>query len=326
MITGKAFFTMKLQGPDVRPGRVRLDDFLRLGQEVLRAVERVGLVLQGSADSQRAGRRPQDLRAAISLDIVEVTHGSPAAVVRFERSQQQMAIPGADVGAAAFEKFLEGLNVITSSAEGLPNGFDAGVLLAVRDAGRVFDRGIESIEFTLGHRTEPLRARYDRVGYDTIQTRIVGPRHNQRTIEGRLMMADFKESGARFRVHPSSGDAVVCLFDESLRDEVFRSILRFVRVTGEAAVDAASNRIVSIRISDIERVETREDEVREVLPTGAPLPGDFWNALSFDELATVQGVGPLVNLDGLAGAWPGDVNDGFEESIRNLRQASPRAN
>jgi hypothetical protein len=140
------------------------------------------------------------------------------------------------------------------------------------------------------------------------------------------MMADFRESGARFRVHPSSGDAVVCLFDESPRDEVFRSILRFVHVTGEATVDAASNRIVSIRISDIERVETREDEVREVLPTGAPLPGDFWHALSFEELATAQGVGPLVNLDGLAGTWPGDVNDGFEESIRNLRQASPRAN
>jgi hypothetical protein len=35
MTTGKTVFTMKLQGPDVRPWRVRLDDFLRLGQEVL---------------------------------------------------------------------------------------------------------------------------------------------------------------------------------------------------------------------------------------------------------------------------------------------------
>jgi hypothetical protein len=127
-------------------------------------------------------------------------------------------------------------------------------------------------------------------------------------------------------VHPSSGEPVVCLFDESLRDEVFRSILRFVRVTGEATVDSASNRIVSIRISDIERIETREDEVGDVLPTGAPLPGDFWQALSFDELAAAQGVRPIVDLDRLVGCWPGDVNDGFEESIHRLRQSNLRAN
>jgi hypothetical protein len=323
--TSNAFLAMRLQGPDVKPGRIKLDDFLRVGQEVMRAVERVGLVLQGSADSQRAGRRPQDLRAAISLDVVEVTHGSPAAVVRFERSQRQLTIPEADVGTEAFETFLKGLNAVTSNSEGLPAGFDVGVMLAVRDAGRVFDRGIDRIDFTLNHGGQPLRARYDRDGYNKIQARIVGPQHNQRTFEGRLVMADFKERGARFRVHPSSGEPVVCLFDESLRDEVFRSILRFVRVTGQATVDSASNRIVSIRISDIERIETREDEVRDVLPTGAPLPGDFWQALSFAELAAAQGVRPIVDLDRLVGCWPGDVNDGFEESIHKLRRTNLRA-
>jgi hypothetical protein len=320
-----AFLAIKLQGPGVKPGRVRLDDFLRLGQEVLRAVERVALVLQGSGDSQRAGRRPQDLRDAIALDVVEVTHGSPSAVVRFERSQQQVAIPGVDVGTAAFEKFLNGLTAITSSHEGLPAGFDTGVLLAVRDAGRIFDHGIDRVDFTLGHRAEPLRARYDRDGYNRIQARIVGPRHNQRMIEGRLVMADFKERGARVRVHPSGGEPVVCLFDESLRDEVFRSILRFVRVTGEATVDAVTNRIGSIRISNIERLEAREDEVQEVLPTGAPLSSDFWQALTFDELASAQGVQPLSDVGRLAGTWPGDVNDGFEESIRRLRQGNLKA-
>src|SRR3990170_6026857 len=98
MIDKNAFFSMKLEGPGVKPGRVRLEDFLRLGQEMLRAVERVALVLQGSADSQRAGRRPQDIRAAISLDIVEITHGSPSAVIRFDRSNPQLAIPDADLG------------------------------------------------------------------------------------------------------------------------------------------------------------------------------------------------------------------------------------
>jgi len=317
------FFAVKLEGPDVKSGRIRLEDFLRLGQEMLRAVERVALVLQGSADSQRAGRRPLDIRAAISLDMVEITHGSPSAVVRFERSESQLSIPDADLGLQAFEKFVAGLAVVTASDEAYPTGYDAGVLLAIRDAGRLFDHGVDRIEFALGA-AQPVRAQFNREGYTRIQKRIVGPQVNKRAIEGRLLMADFKERGSRLRVHPSSGDPVICLFDESLRDEVYRNILQFVRVTGEAKEDPISHKIASIAISDIERVEGKEDQATEILPSGAPLPGDFWQALSFEELAAVQGVGPLTDIESLSGTWPGDVNDGFEEAVHRLRQASVR--
>lgn len=325
MTKRNVFFEVKLEGPGVKPGRVRLDDFLRLGQEVLRAVERVSLVLQGSTESQRAGRRPQDIRTSISLDVVEVTHGSPSAVIRFERSEPQVSIPDTDLGLEAFEKFIQGLRVVTSESEAYPTGYDAGVLLAIRDAGRLFDRGVDRIEFALDHHTRSSRVVYDRNGYTRIQKRIVGPQLNKRTIEGRLLMADFKERGSRLRVHPSSGDPVICLFDDSLRDEVYRSILHFVRVTGEAKEDSISKKIVSIQISDIERIESKEDQATEALPSGAPLPGDFWQAMSFDELAAAQGVGPITNIDALVGTWPGEVNDGFEESIQKLRQANIRA-
>jgi hypothetical protein len=318
----KAFFVMRLEGPAVKPGRIRLEDFLRLGQDVLRGVERVALVLQGRADSQRAGRRPQDIRAAISLDVAEVTRGSPACVIRFERSEPQLSIPEADLGLEVFEKFIEGLIAVTSDVDTHPPGYDAGVLLALRDAGRLFDRGVDRIGFTLNHRARPVHVVYNRDGCARIQKRITGPQINKRTIEGRLLMADFKERGSRLRVHPSSGEPVICLFDESLRDEVYRGILHFVRVTGEAKEDPKTNRIVSITISDIERIETREDEATEILPSGAPLPGDFWQTMSFDDLAMAQGVRPLSDIDALVGTWPGDVNDGFEESVQRLRQAN----
>ena len=325
MVEKNPFFAMKLEGPGVKPGRVRLEDFLRLGQEMLRAVERVALVLQGSAESQRAGRRPQDIRAAVSLDVLGVTHGSPSAVIRFERSDAQLSIPDADLGLEAFEKFVQGLSVVTSGGDTYPSGYDAGVLLAVRDAGRLFDRGVDRIEFTLNHRAKPLRVLYNRDGYARVQQRIIGPQLNKRTIEGRLLMADFKEGGSRLRVHPSSGDPVICLFSDALRDEVYRSILHFVRVTGEAKEDPVLNKIVTITISDIERIDAKEDQAIDILPSGAPLPSDFWQAMSFDELAAAQGVRPLTHIDALVGSWPGDVNDGFEESVHRLRQANIRA-
>lgn len=59
----------------------------------------------------------------------------------------------------------------------------------------------------------------------------------------------------------------------------------------------------------------------ETWPSSAPLPGAFWRAMSFQELAAAQGVGPLTNIDALVGAWPGDVSDGFEAAVHKLRQA-----
>ncbi len=320
-----SFLEIKLEGPEVKSGSIRLKDFLWLGQEVLRAVERIALVLQGSVDSQKVGRRPHDIHGAVSLDLVEITHVSPSAVIRFERSPSQTVIPDMDLGFQAYEKFVQGLNkVISSDCETYPPGYDAGVLLAIRDAGRLFDRGVDDIEFTLDQRTQPLGAQYNREGYTKVQKRIVGPQLNKRTIEGRLLMADFKERGSRLRVHPSSGDPVICLFNESLRDEVYRSILHFVRVTVEAKEDPFSNKIASITISDIECIEAKGDKVTEMLPSGAPLPGDFWQAMSFEELAAAQGMEPLTDIDALIGTWPGNMDDGFEEVVHKLRQASGR--
>jgi hypothetical protein len=51
-----------------------------------------------------------------------------------------------------------------------------------------------------------------------------------------------------------------------------------------------------------------------------PPPGDFWQALSLDELAESQAAVPLQDVSVLFGTWPGDIDDGFEELISNLRK------
>ena len=141
-----SFFEIKLEGPEIRHSRIRLDDLVRLGQEMLRTVERVALVLQGSADSLRAGRRPEDIRASISYDLVQFTHGSPSAVLRFDRSFVQHSLPDIDIGRMAFEKFVQGLEYLAADNDTLPPDFDPGVSLAVRDVGRLLDRGVERME------------------------------------------------------------------------------------------------------------------------------------------------------------------------------------
>ena len=194
--------------------------------------------------------------------------------------------------------------------------------MAWRDAGILFNQGIEKIEFTLNHRDTPVVTSFTPNGFRRIQERIKGPQTNIRTIEGRLLMADFKEHGTRCRVHPSVGEPVLCLFDEEQKDEVLEDMLQYVRIVGEAKEDPISGKITSIKIHDIERLEDKEDEATELLPKGTPISRDFWESPTLDELAQSQHVQPMADVRALFGTWPGEDDDGFEASIDELRHLS----
>ncbi|MFH0825063.1 MAG: hypothetical protein V2B18_20115 [Pseudomonadota bacterium] len=54
----------------------------------------------------------------------------------------------------------------------------------------------------------------------------------------------------------------------------------------------------------------------EAIGAGGPASG-------IEELAQAQGVGPLKDVTVLLGTWPGELDDGFENEIRSLRNQGP---
>lgn len=313
---------IRFDGEAVGPGTIPVAHLLRFLTNLNKAFQRTGRVLVGEAESVRPGRQPRNIKEELALDLVLLTHGSPAAVLGFERRRVQAALPGMDFGLEILEKAVVGLRSAQGTNDSLPAGCDAGVLLAWRDAGTLFSQGIEKIEFRLNHRDIPLAATFTPEGFTRIQERIKGPLTNVRTIEGRLLMVDFKEHGTRCRVHPSAGEPVLCLFDEEQKDEVLEDILHYVRIVGEAKEDAITGKIASIKIHDIERLEDRENEAVDLLPQGTPISRDFWESPSLEELARAQSVQPMADVRLLFGTWPGDVDDEFEETVDELRHLS----
>ena len=310
---------IRFDGEAVGPGKIPVSHLLRFLTNMNKALQRTGRVLLGEAESVRRGRQPGNIKGELALDLVLLTHGSPAAVLGFERRRDQTALPGMDFGQEILEKALVGLDHVQKPDDTLPPGCDAGVLLAWRDAGVLFSQGVNEIAFTLNHRDQPLATRFTQEGFTRIQERIKGPQTNIRTIEGRLLMADFKEHGTRCRVHPAAGEPVLCLFDEAQKDEVLEDILHFVRIVGEAREDPVTGKIASIKIHDIERLEDKENEATELLPQGTPISRSFWESPSLEELARTQNVMPVRDVSSLLGGWPGDADDGFEEEIHRIR-------
>ncbi len=321
MNANEPLLKIRFDGKSVGAGRIPVAHLLKFLGNLNKALQRTGRVLKGAVESTKQGRPPQQIKEEIDLDLVLLTEGSPAAVLGFERRQTESFFPQMDFGMEILENSIRGLDEVQKMADEdpLPNGYDAGVLMAWRDAGLLFFQGVESIEVTLNHRSGPLKTCFTPYGYERIQRRIKGPQINIRTIEGRLLMADFKEHGTRCRVHPSAGDPILCLFDEEQKDEVLDDILQYVRVVGEAKEDTFTGRITSIKIHDIQRLEGFEDTAVDLLPQGTPISRNFWESPSLDELALSQNVQPLANVRSLFGTWPGDDDDGFEAAIDSLR-------
>ena len=315
------FLKIRFDGEAVGPSKIPVAHLLRFLTNMNKALQRTGRVLTGEVESVRRGTPTRSIKEEVALDLVLLTHGSPAAVLGFERRRSETALPGMDFGLEVLEKALGGLAAVQESDDTLPAGYDAGVLMAWRDVGTLFRQGITRIDFSLNHRDAPLSIAFTPEGFTRIQERIQGPQTNIRTIEGRLLMADFKEHGTRCRVHPSVGDPILCLFDQEQKDEVLDDILQYVRIVGEAKEDPLTGRIVSIKIHDIERLEDREGEAVDLLPQGTPISRDFWESPTLDELAQAQNVRPLVDVRALFGTWPGEMNDGFEEAIDELRHS-----
>lgn len=282
---------VRVKGTATEPGRISLQDFLRLGKHVQTAVDRVARVLVGHADSRRPGRNPAEISRSCALDVVALDRGSFEIAFDLPRG----TFENMHLGIEAIENLLEGLGQLDSNSVALPKGYDPGVLHSLRDLGNIFEHGVDAIEIE----SRTLRMRrlicFDRGIHQRIVERIRSPVNSQRVIEGHLLMADFRHAKERCRIHPPVGDPVVCIFDESLEETVYEYLRSTVRVTGATKEDPATGKISSIAITDIEPLVLEGGESDAV--TGE----QFWEQKTLDVLAEEQGVGPLRTLEDVLG-------------------------
>ena len=299
------------------PGRIpvaHLQSFLTALNQVL---QRTARVLQHGGDSVRRGKPPQALRQEVELTLVMLTHGSDAAVLGFDRTQTSPSLPGMDLGLEAMDRAVQGLTSVQEEEldTDLPVGYDAGVLSAWRDTGKLLGQGVDNIEFTLAGDASTVRASLTPTGVARLERRLKEPEVLRQTLEGRLLMGDFKESDPRCRVHPALGDPVECHFGDGLRHDVLRNLLGFVRVEGESTVDQATGKIRRFVIESVESIDEHGEEF-----AGAPVAQSFWDTASLGELALSQSVGPMRNVESLFHTWPGEDHDRFEELVDELRR------
>lgn len=305
---------VRLEGPGTRNGRILLADLVHFGRNLQAAVDRVARVLMGHATSLRPGKKPKGIQTLCALQVVALGSGSFELAVDLAR--EQVMLDDFDLGMHALEHLVGGLDDVASERAELPPGYDVGVLLSWRDSGKLLDRGIDLIEFDLRTGRVSRRAKYDREVHARVVARIQEPIQNRRSFEGRLLMADFKETGPRCRLHLATGRTIPCSFEFGKYDLVLSGLLHRVRITGDADINPVTGEVANLKIEDLEVIESEPTvDVENVIFA----PPDFWHGVDIDTLAEVQHVRPVARLEALFGEfWPPEED--VDEAIRVIRE------
>ncbi len=315
--TPSSYLTIRFEGPEIKPGRMRLDDFVQAAKEFSVCAKRVALALHQTPSTAK-GRRADEVVTALSLDLVGFTHGSPAAVAYLERSPGQSLMEPfeQDLGELTYKTLVEGIDSVANGGDALPQGFDLGVLMKLRDMGKLFGKGVTSMKFTLNHRAKPVVAIYDQAKCQRIRDRISKPEAQLQTITGRLEMADFKETCRALRIHPPVGLPVECTFPESLSTEVKECITQHVKVSGRMEYKP-SGEPHNLEITDIEPIEVTVE--CESSNSTVPWTYGFWENPTAEEYANRQGVKPIQDFSTIFGAGKDEDWDGFEDELKKWR-------
>ena len=307
----KSLLQLHFEGPSVQNRSILWEDLSQFVTNLDVAIQRVINVLE-TGTGIRIGRPTRVFQTLTALEFVAMTSGSVKIDLNLRREED--LLPGFDLGQQAILKLTDGLVKIAKNGEDvpLPDGFDGGVLTALREAGRILDRGIDIVHISAIDHLPAGRAEYDRPVRERILSKIHKLEQVWAQVEGRLLMAELKEGSLRCRLHPSADAPVLCSFEEEMIPAIIRNLRRFVRVHGEVNIDPLTNKIHSLFVRDLESIEEPS-----AIPVSLPPISTFWRPKTFDELAIEQGIYPLEDWEKLVGNWPEDADfDSFLQAVQ----------
>ena len=307
----RPLLNIKFEGSAVQHGRILYDDLSVFVSNITLAIDRILNSMRTGTPVKR-GRPFKATQLLSALEIVSVRKGSFQLALGLRREEQPFL--GWDIGEQAVDILMCGLKAIQKDGQ-LPQEYGSGVMMALRDAGRVIERGVDKVSLNSASFLGRRRAVYTLPVRERIISHLRKLEYGYATVEGRLLMLDVEEGKLVCRIRPSTGDPILCRFDEEMATYVMGNIRQFVQVRGDAIYDSASGKITSMHVRDLEAIE----EAGGMGGTEVPV-SSFWQGTRFDELATTQGVYPVDDLRILSDDWPENTDfDTFLDAIRSAR-------
>ena len=315
-LSKRAKYVLKVEvdGPGVHTKSIAVPDLLKICGAIQTAVHRQAEAMEvPTAQTLRRGPITASAQEECTLELFAISSGSTGLLFRYAKPQQHLPLPQArDFGSDVLARVAE---TIRGFEHKKPQAQDieAGVLDSLRELSEVLEKKrITRIELNVPRhngKRRAIKAVVNEAVRERIVARVKSPTTAQLTVEGKLEMADFKETGKICRIHPPIGLPLQCTFEPEQEDEIYSALRKPARITGTARLNPNTGKP--------EELEVEKIEILEELLLGA---NDFFASRTLEQLAEAQGVHPVGNPNELAGGWPPEENvDEFVEAIYENR-------
>ena len=307
---------VQIQGPRVQPGRILLADLHTITDALNTSLERFVMRRIEGVRSLRPGERGRPAREYLQLYLSDVRRGS--AVMEFQLAEEQCLLEAKKTGTDLLIEFIDGINSIQDGKKPIPEGFDRGVLQGINMMKAVFNRGIDEIKFIARGATESVKSSYNPSTGRRIDTLLLRPAKNQRSLSGIILEADFSSPELRFELFTKDGEAIPCIAPEEDLSAVLGGVMQYVRITGDAEEDPETGRISKLRADNIEFVSGTE---LVKLPYGSIK--EFWAGIDLEALVERQGIMPFNPEE--TPDWEVPTDDEIERYFKAIKREEHKA-
>jgi hypothetical protein len=293
---------VKVEGPSVHKKSIPIPELIKLCSAIQTAVHRQAEAMEKpTAKTLRRGPITANAQEECTLELVDIVSGSTGLLFRYAKPQQHLPIPGTETfGSSVLAKVADTLKGFGGKKE-CNVDVDPGVLASLKELGETLEpkkitRISLNVPISEGKKGE-IKAVVTTTVRDRIFRQMKAPTQERITVEGKLEMADFKETGRVCRIHPTIGLPVQCTFEPAIEDRIYGALRRPARITGLAKLNPNTRKVEELQIEEI--------EILDELLLGAK---DFFASRTIEQLAEIQGVHPIEKPADLSGAWPQDEN------------------
>jgi hypothetical protein len=283
-------FRVKLDGEQAQLGKVPAADVARMLVLVERAAAQAAAVVLRQPKTT-TGRYKAVIEQAVHFRLLDIVAGSVVPVLELPEAapfdaEATLDLDVPDLGQSALEALLDAGEMSDDADDGPADPVVANALLSVADGMYIGER-YDSITFIVAANGAPSReVKID--GYVRRRLReyvdsVPGPELREDDLVGVLFEADFEKRTARLRTPTET--SVEVSFLEAHDDAIQAALRQNSTVRGNVAYDSRNHVAKSVRLTEI--VQGVEQLVLD--------PGEFWRALSFEDLAERQGSGRPVD-------------------------------
>lgn len=270
---------VRLAGKDKPSGAIEIQDLKIVVESIQKTLERVAIKgLEGKRGST-PGQRSNDIKS-IKLYLTSIGEGSVS--LGMSIGSNQITMDGTPIGAEFVENMIDGINHIKKTGN-VPDVFDRGVINGLNIMKPLFKSGFDEVEISFESKTKLKKAVFDATTSKQIETMLIQPVENRRTVSGVLLQVDYHLPEIHFTLYVD-GRAISCIADEELINEIHEGTLHQVRVSGESEIDSETEQIKKIRVDNIDVCGLADISIPYGLIT------EFWTGVDVSELIDRQGI------------------------------------